>query len=177
MSDLAVQLDATESDRMRTASEEPAQVADNSAASRTEWNSRLVRWIIIFGIVLVGAIIASTGVVLLDLRDRELAESERELKRLVFVLAEQIDRSFQSMVLIQTAVIERMQSLGIASAEDYERQMSAKEYLRVSVGNSFSLHATNDGCKATSPVWVHYLTKGHTHEIANRQALYSHRRT
>jgi hypothetical protein len=38
-----------------------------------------------------------------------LAESERELKRLVFVLAEQIDRSFQSMELIQTAVIERMQ--------------------------------------------------------------------
>jgi diguanylate cyclase (GGDEF)-like protein/PAS domain S-box-containing protein len=124
MRDLAVQLDAAESDGMRTASEEPAQVADNSAASRTEWNSRLVRWIIIFGIVLIGAIIASTGVVLLDLRDRELAESERELKRLVFVLTEQIDRSFQSMELIQTAVIERMQSLGIASAEDYERQMS-----------------------------------------------------
>ena len=79
------------------------------------------------GIVLIAAIIAATCLMLLNLRDRELAESEHEQKSLTFVLAEQIDRSFQSMELIQIAVIEKMQSLGIASAEDYERQMSGQD--------------------------------------------------
>ena len=90
-------------------------------------NARLTRPIVILGIVLIAAIIAATGLMLLNLRDRELAESEHELKSLTFILAEQIDRSFQSMELIQTAVIERMQGLGIASAEDYERQMSGQD--------------------------------------------------
>ena len=58
MSDLAVQLDAAESDRMRTASEEPAHVADNSAAPQTGRHSRSVRLIIICGILLIGAVIA-----------------------------------------------------------------------------------------------------------------------
>jgi PAS domain S-box/PAS domain S-box/PAS domain S-box/diguanylate cyclase (GGDEF) domain len=124
MSDLAVQLDAAESDRMRTASEEPAHVADNSAAPQTGRHSRSVRLIIICGILLIGAVIAVTASLVLNLRDQQLAESERGLKRLAFVLAEQIDRSYQSIELIQTAVINRMKSLGIASAEDYERQMS-----------------------------------------------------
>jgi diguanylate cyclase (GGDEF)-like protein/PAS domain S-box-containing protein len=98
-----------------------------SSFTATASNSRVVRWIIIFGVALIAAIIAATGLMLQNLRDRELAESERELKSLTFVLAEQIDRSFQSMELIQTAVIERMRTLGIASAEDYKQQMSGRD--------------------------------------------------
>ena len=79
------------------------------------------------GIVLIGAIVAATGLMILKLRDRDIAESEHELKSLTFVLAEQFDRSFQSMGLIQTSVIERMQRLGIASAEEYERQMAGRD--------------------------------------------------
>ena len=111
----------TESDRMRTASEEPAHIADNSVAAKSAWHSRPIRLIIISGIILVGAVIAVTAGLLLNLRDRDLAESKRELSRLTLILAEQIDHSFQSAELIQTAVIERMQSLGIASAEELER--------------------------------------------------------
>jgi diguanylate cyclase (GGDEF)-like protein len=114
----------TESDRMRTASEEPAHIADNSVAAKSAWHSRPIRLIIISGIILVGAVIAVTAGLLLNLRDRDLAESKRELSRLTLILAEQIDHSFQSAELIQTAVIERMQSLGIASAEELERWMS-----------------------------------------------------
>jgi diguanylate cyclase (GGDEF)-like protein len=106
---------------------ELAHVADNSFTAPTAQNSRLIRWIVIFGIVLICAIVAATGLMLLNLRERGLAESEHELKSLTFVLAEQIDRSFQSMELLQNVVIERMQSLGIASAEDYERQMSGRD--------------------------------------------------
>jgi diguanylate cyclase (GGDEF)-like protein/PAS domain S-box-containing protein len=80
--------------------------------------------IIICGILLIGAVIAATAGLLLNLRDRAITERERELKTLSSVVAEQIDHNFQSIEIIQTAVIERMQSLGIASAKDYEGQMS-----------------------------------------------------
>ena len=114
---------------LESPSGEPVCAAGNSFTftARTAPNTRLIRWIIILGIALVAVIITATGLMLLSLRDRELAESEHELKSLAFILAEEIDRSFQSMELIQTAVIERMQRLGIASAEDYERQMSGQD--------------------------------------------------
>lgn len=105
----------------------PAHVVDKSFTADTAQNSRVVRWIIIFGVVLIGAIVTATGLMLQNFRDRELAESEHQLTSLTSILAEQIDRSFQSMELIQTAVIERMRSLGIASPEDYERQMSGRD--------------------------------------------------
>ena len=124
MNDLAVQLDTSEHHRGRIAPEGAAHVADNSPTPETAWRSRPVRLIIICGILLIGATIAVTGGLLLNLRDRDLAETKSVLEKMALVLAEQIDRSFQSIELIQTDVVERMQSLGIASAEDYERQMS-----------------------------------------------------
>jgi PAS domain-containing protein len=99
-------------------------VSDTSPIPKIAWLSRPVRLIIICGTVLIGAVIAATGGLLLNLRDRDLVESERRLSGLALVLAEQIDRNFQSIAVIQTAVIERMRSLDIASAEDLERQMS-----------------------------------------------------
>ncbi len=102
-------------------------VSDTSPIPKVAWLSRPVRLIIICGIVLIGAVMAATGGLLLNLRDRDLAESERRLNGLALVLAEQIDRNFQSIELIQTAVIERMQNLGIATAEDLERQMSGHD--------------------------------------------------
>ncbi len=108
---------------------EPAHAAGNSLtfSAGTTPNTRLIRWIIILGIALVVVIIAATGLMLQNLRDRELAASAHEQEGLTFVLAEQIDRTFQSMERVQTAVIQRMQRLGIASAEDYERQMSGQD--------------------------------------------------
>jgi len=114
----------TERDRMRTASGELAHIVDNSAAAKSAWLSRPIRLIIICGIILVGAVIAATAGLLLNLRDRDLADGESDLSRLTLVLAEQIDQTFQSVELIQTAVVDRMQSLGIASAEDLKREMS-----------------------------------------------------
>jgi diguanylate cyclase (GGDEF)-like protein/PAS domain S-box-containing protein len=77
--------------------------------------------------LLIGAVMAAAGSLLLNLRDRDLAESERRLNGLALVLSEQIDRNLQSIEVIQTAVIERMRSLGIASAEDLERRMSGHD--------------------------------------------------
>jgi hypothetical protein len=102
-------IDAIKSHQMQTSSEEFAQVADNSAAPATVWRSRPIRLLILCGVLLAAVTIAVTSSLLLTLRNRDLAESESNLKSLVLVLAEQIDRSFQSVELMQTAVIERMQ--------------------------------------------------------------------
>jgi diguanylate cyclase (GGDEF)-like protein/PAS domain S-box-containing protein len=124
MSDAVAQLNATGSHGGQMAPGTPAHAAGDSAAPRAPWHSRPTQLIIICGIILLGVVIAATAGLLSNLRDRDLAEKERNLESLALVLAEQIDRSFQSIELIQTAVVERMQSLGIASAEDLKRQMS-----------------------------------------------------
>ena len=62
-----------------------------------------------------------------DLREHALAASERELKNTALVLADQTDRAFQAVELMQSSLIERMNALGIVSAEDYERQMSGHD--------------------------------------------------
>src|SRR5712692_10049441 len=79
------------------------------------------------GIVLVAAIVLSTAILVSNFRDRALADSARELDNTALILAEQTDRAFKAVELIENNLVERMQALGIASAEDYERLMSGYE--------------------------------------------------
>src|SRR5450759_1772825 len=113
MGDLAVQLDAAKGHRMRTASEEPAHVADNSPAPETAGRSRPVRWIIFCGVLLVVAIAVGTGIMLSNLRSRALTEHEREIQNIALVLAEQMERDFGAVESVQTNLIERLRALGI----------------------------------------------------------------
>jgi methyl-accepting chemotaxis protein len=77
--------------------------------------------------LLIAAIAVGSGFVLLKLRDRALADCEREMQNIAVVLAEQTDRSFQSVELIESGLIERLQVLGVSTAEDYERLMSGHD--------------------------------------------------
>jgi diguanylate cyclase (GGDEF)-like protein/PAS domain S-box-containing protein len=81
----------------------------------------------LFGVLLVAAIVIGIAMATQTFRDRALANNERELKNTALVLAEQTDRAFQSLDLVATSVIDRMQSLGIASTEDFERRMSGQD--------------------------------------------------
>jgi len=102
----------------------PGGLADISAAPRTRWYAHPHRLIIVCGVVLVAIVIAATASLLLNLRNRDLAEKEQVLENLTLVLAEEIDRSFLAIEFVQTSEVARMKSLGIASAEDFTRQMS-----------------------------------------------------
>jgi hypothetical protein len=62
-----------------------------------------------------------------NLRDRALRESERDLQNTALIIAEQIDRSFQAVDLVQSSVIDKIRALGIASSEDYARRMSGED--------------------------------------------------
>ena len=97
----------------------------NSVTARNARHSHPIRLIIICGIIVVGVVIAVTASLLLNLRNRDLAEKARTLQSLALMVADQVDRNLTSIELVQNSVIERMQSLGIASAEDLRRQMSS----------------------------------------------------
>jgi len=79
------------------------------------------------GLLLAAAVAISIGFILSNLHSRALADSKREVGNIALVLAEHTDRAFQALDLVQASVIERMQTLGITSADDYERQSSGQD--------------------------------------------------
>ena len=116
-----------ESRRSETPSGEPARVVDKLSTLRTAWRFRPTRSLILFGISLIAVIAVCTAVFILGSRDRDLANSERELKNTAQVLAEHTNQMIQSLELVQDSIIERMQSLGINSSEELERRMSGED--------------------------------------------------
>ena len=91
------------------------------------WHNSPIRYLILCGVLLISAIVVSTAITVDSFRNRALVDSERELKNTALILAEQLDRSFQAVELVQSGVMEKIQSLGIASSEDYGRQMSGRD--------------------------------------------------
>ena len=98
----------------------------SSALARLR-HARQNRLIIGCGVILTAVVFAGTVGLLLNLRDRALAEKKHVLHNLTLVLAEQIDRSFQSIELFQTSEIERIKTLRVVSAEDFKRLMSGRD--------------------------------------------------
>jgi PAS domain S-box-containing protein len=96
-------------------------------ATAGDRHSAPIRLLVFCGMLLVAAVAISAGLILSNLHSRALADSERELENIALVLAEQIDRTFQALDLVQTSLIERMKTLGITSTGDYERQMSSQD--------------------------------------------------
>ncbi len=91
------------------------------------WHNRPVRYLILCGALIIAAIVAATAVMVGNLRDRALSDSQRELKNTALILAEEVDRSLQAVDLVQTSVIEKIKALGISSSEDYARRMSGED--------------------------------------------------
>jgi diguanylate cyclase (GGDEF)-like protein len=108
------------------------------------WRNRPVRYLILCGALLIAAIVVGTAIMVDNLRDRALFGSERELKNTALILAEQIDRTFQAVDLVQISVIERIQSLGITSSDDYARRISSEdmhEMLKASTSGLVQIYA------------------------------------
>jgi diguanylate cyclase (GGDEF)-like protein/PAS domain S-box-containing protein len=97
---------------------------------RTKYN-RPIYGLVICGALLIAAIVSGTAIILNQFRDHALADTERELKNTSLILSEQTDRSFQALELVLTSLFERMQSLGITSSADFERQMSGQDVHRM----------------------------------------------
>jgi diguanylate cyclase (GGDEF)-like protein len=85
--------------------------------------------------MLAAAIVAVTTVISLHLRDRAIADSERQLSNTALVLAEQADRAFGALELVQAGVIETMGKLSISSPEDFRRRASGYDMHQLLKGN------------------------------------------
>ncbi len=81
---------------------------------------RPVLSLMVCGGIVVATVIVAAGFVLANLRDRALADAERELQNTAFVLAEEIDRAFQAMELLQVGLIDHMHAVGVQLPEEFE---------------------------------------------------------
>jgi diguanylate cyclase (GGDEF)-like protein/PAS domain S-box-containing protein len=88
---------------------------------------RPIRSLVLIGAVLAAAVAIATALTLTSLRRGILSNTERQLHKTAYVLAEHTDRGFQSLDLIQASLIEQMRAMGIASAEELEQRMSGHE--------------------------------------------------
>jgi diguanylate cyclase (GGDEF)-like protein/PAS domain S-box-containing protein len=105
----------------------PSGIHRGAIFGAAAWRNRPIRYLVLCGAALITAIVVGTAIMVGNLRQRALLDSERELKNTALILAEQIDRAFQGIDLVQSSVIEQIQSLGIGSSEDYARQMSGQD--------------------------------------------------
>ena len=80
MSDVAAQRNDAESLVGRTPPEQAARVAQASAAARAPWYSRPIQLIVVCGLILIVVVMAVTSSLLSNLRDRDLAEKERDAR-------------------------------------------------------------------------------------------------
>jgi diguanylate cyclase (GGDEF)-like protein len=125
--DLTASKAPREREGLSPASGGPSRSRTKSRSARSPLRSRTVRALILLGVLLVGSIIGGTWLLLLGLRNRAIADSERQLQNVALVLAEQSDRSFQAIELIQHSIIDRIRSLGIETDGELERHMSTFE--------------------------------------------------
>jgi diguanylate cyclase (GGDEF)-like protein/PAS domain S-box-containing protein len=91
---------------------------------------RPARMLVVCGILLAAAVAAGAALVLSNLRERALSDSEQQLQNLAAILAEQTDHAFQAIDLVETSLIEQMQAVGVASGDDYRRKMSGADVQR-----------------------------------------------
>jgi PAS domain S-box-containing protein len=99
----------------------------SAASQKRPARPRALKLVVIFGVVLIAATVLATAALVVHFRNHALADSERELTNTALILAEQIERTFESLELVQTSISERIRSLGIASSEDYAREMSGRD--------------------------------------------------
>src|SRR3954470_13317495 len=79
-----------------------AHAARASAKPAVIRRFRAAHWLVVCGLLLGAVVVGGTAWVLLDLRDRALVASERELANTALVLAEQTDRAIQAVELMES---------------------------------------------------------------------------
>jgi diguanylate cyclase (GGDEF)-like protein/PAS domain S-box-containing protein len=110
----------------QTAAERSPSLSGDAArpSEASAWRVRSVSVLTACGLLLALTIALGTWAVLVELRNRALASAERELQNIVLVLAEQTDRAFQAIELVQKSVLDHVRDAAIASDKDYARLLS-----------------------------------------------------
>jgi diguanylate cyclase (GGDEF)-like protein/PAS domain S-box-containing protein len=104
----------------------PAMGAGGPAAPRRA-RSRPITLLVASAAALIAAVATGAAVMIHNLRDMALIDSQRELKNIALVLAAQTDRIFEAAERVQIDLIDRVEARRIASSEDFERYFSGHD--------------------------------------------------
>jgi diguanylate cyclase (GGDEF)-like protein len=92
---------------------------------------RSIRWLIFFGVCLIITIALGTALAVFSAKDRALTAAQRELQNMASVLATKANSTFEVIEHVQANLLERMQSSGILSGEDFESKYSSFDVHRL----------------------------------------------
>jgi diguanylate cyclase (GGDEF)-like protein len=98
-------------------------LADNELPARRN----PISWLVICGILLIAAIAIGTAVMVRNSRDHAIESSKRELENTVLLLARHFDQQLDDAEVPLVDLIEQIHQTGIASPDDFRRQMSTPE--------------------------------------------------
>jgi diguanylate cyclase (GGDEF)-like protein len=104
-----------------------AAEAGNLAAIGSSVRRGPIQWLILCGVLLIAVIVIGTAVMVGNFRERALSSSERELENTVLLLARHFDQQLEDAEVIQNSLVEYVYTAGIATPEDYRRQMSGRD--------------------------------------------------
>src|SRR4051812_10068135 len=101
--------------------------ADGTTSLKTlrSINGNPVRWLILGGVLLMGAVTIGTTVMVGNFRERALDNGKRELKNPVLLLARHFDQQLTDFRAIQEDLVAYVKSAGIDTSEQYSRRMSS----------------------------------------------------
>jgi diguanylate cyclase (GGDEF)-like protein len=105
-----------------------------------------IRRLILSGIGLIAVIAIGTAVMVGNFRERALSSSERELANTVLLLANHLDQQFEEFEVVQKDLIAHIRLTGVATSEDFKRQMSSHdmhEMLKARSNGSFDVAGVN----------------------------------
>jgi diguanylate cyclase (GGDEF)-like protein len=101
----------------------------NSISYRSAFDRRNpLNWLIVVGVLLIASIVVGTAVTVLNFRERALNNSERELENTVLLLARHFDRELHEFEAVQSDVVRRIERSGVASPEEFRRQVSGERF-------------------------------------------------
>ena len=109
--------------RRREAPAEAKDLFDSEPPSRRD----PIRWLVACGIFLIAAIAVGTAVTISNFRERALESGERELQNTVLLLARHFDQQLDDLQVPLVDLIAYMRAAGIASPDDFKREMSTHE--------------------------------------------------
>src|SRR4051812_34234260 len=92
---------------------------------------RPIRYLVASAAVLIGIIAAGTAYLVAEFRERELRNAERELSNTALIVAEQLDRSFQSLELVQRSVLDAVAAAHVATGEELTRIVGTQDVQRM----------------------------------------------
>ncbi|GGC50774.1 hypothetical protein GCM10011504_31500 [Siccirubricoccus deserti] len=91
---------------------------------REAWRPRGARWLVLAASGGSVAAALAAGVLLTHLRQRTIADAERELTNLALVLAQHTENSFRSVELLQDGLVEMIDAMHIQGTEQFNERLS-----------------------------------------------------